>query len=55
MHVLRLSKSDVLYVGDSPNDMGAAEAAGVDYVIVDRRGGDGGHKVDSLRGIIPGR
>jgi phosphoglycolate phosphatase len=55
MHVLRLSKSDVLYVGDSPNDIGAAEAAGVDYVIVDRRGGDDDHKVDSLRRIIPGR
>lgn len=55
MHILRLSKGDVLYVGDSPNDIGAAEAAGVDYVIVDRHNGGGDYRVDSLRRIVPGR
>jgi len=57
LHVLRLSKEDVLFIGDSPNDIGAARAAGVDYIIVDRRRTlpDGVPRMDSLSWIVPGR
>lgn len=49
---------DVLYVGDSPNDALAAEAAGVDNVIVVRGGRPDGLPpqttvVGSLRDVIP--
>ena len=55
MHMLRLSKDEVLYIGDSPNDVGAALSAGVDIVIVDRDGhmDDGVPKMTSLSGIMP--
>ncbi len=58
MSCFDVEKRDVLYVGDSPNDALAAEAAGVDSVIVARGARPGGLPprtavVGSLRDIIP--
>ena len=51
-------KEDVLYIGDSPNDSGAAINAGIDCAIVNRHNGltpDGlecTYELDSLEGLL---
>lgn len=51
-------KSEVLYVGDSPNDSGAAINAGIDCAIINRHNGltpDGlecTYELDSLEGLL---
>ena len=53
-----IPKGDVLYVGDSPNDSGAAINAGIDCAIVNRHNGltlDGlecTYELDSLEGLL---
>lgn len=53
-----MPKGDVLYVGDSPNDSGAAINAGIDCAIVNRHNGltpDGlecTYELDSLEGLL---
>ncbi len=51
LHVMRLNRSDVLYIGDSPNDIGAARAAGVDIAVVDRDGHIDDPDVETFRSI----
>ena len=51
-------KEDVLYIGDSPNDSGAAINAGIDCAIINRHNGltpDGlecTYELDSLEGLL---
>ena len=53
-----IPKGDVLYVGDSPNDSGAAINAGIDCAIINRHNGltpDGlecTYELDSLEGLL---
>lgn len=53
-----IPKGDVLYVGDSPNDSGAAINAGIDCAIINRHNGltpDGlecTYEMDSLEGLL---
>ncbi len=53
-----IPKEDVLYVGDSPNDSGAARNAGIDCAIINRHNGltpDGlecTYELDSLEGLL---
>lgn len=48
---LQLSPPQVVYVGDSPGDREAAEAAGVCFVGVGERTG-ASHRIDGLRGLV---
>jgi len=54
LHRMGMERHEVLYVGDSDNDIDASLAAGVDHVIVDRDGhiGRDVRRIDSLEGLI---